>query len=261
MNTLVKKTCRCRVVGCQSNFSFSYIRFLLLIRFYTFFLYIKETTCEQEVIKLRLHPLYVAIGDSLTVGIGSTFFQPNFVKLYHRTLEAYYQTQIERRVYARNGATTEEIRNILSQPEVAESVSNASFITLTGGGNDFLKAGRTWMRTGDTSPIIEASQQSLIQFDQMIQRIDTLHASNPSPFIVRVLNLYNPLFYIPNTNHWLEEYTKRLTGLERYPFVRVADIYRAFSGHEPQLLGFDHIHPNPIGYRIMAQITANLGFE
>ncbi|MCO7127296.1 GDSL-type esterase/lipase family protein [Sporolactobacillus shoreicorticis] len=208
-----------------------------------------------------MRPLYVAIGDSLTVGIGSTFFQPNFVKLYHRDLEAYYRTQIEQRVYAKNGATTEGIRHILAQPEVAEAVANASFITLTGGGNDFLKAGRKWMRTGDSSPIIEAAEQSMIHFDQMIRFIDSFHANNPNPFIVRVLNLYNPLFYIPNTNHWLEEYNKQLNDLERYPFVRVADIYRAFSGHEPQLLSFDRIHPNPIGYRVMAQVTAHLGLS
>uniref|UniRef100_UPI003393A96B GDSL-type esterase/lipase family protein n=1 Tax=Sporolactobacillus caesalpiniae TaxID=3230362 RepID=UPI003393A96B len=210
---------------------------------------------------MQTRPLYTAVGDSLTVGVGATIFQPNFVKLYHHELEAYYQTRIERRVYAKNGATTAEISANLSRPDVSEAIRNAQFITLTGGGNDFLKAGRQWMRTGNFSPVIQASEQSLAHFEQMIRQIGVLHKNNPSPFIVRVLNLYNPLFYIPDTNRWLESYNERLNLLEDYPFVRVADIYHAFSGHEPQLLGFDRIHPNPIGYRIMAQVTASLGFE
>lgn len=210
---------------------------------------------------LNERPLYVALGDSLTVGVGSTLFQPNFVKLFHHDLEVYYQTPIERRVFAKNGATTAAILQSLSRPEVMEAVQNANFITLTGGGNDFLKAGKVWLKTGNFSVVLQATQQSLSHFDQMINQIMTIHSNRPIPLMIRVLNLYNPLFYIPETNRWLENYNQRLLSLERYPAVQVADIYHAFSGHEPQLLSFDHIHPNPIGYRVMAQATAALGFE
>ncbi|MCO7176064.1 GDSL-type esterase/lipase family protein [Sporolactobacillus kofuensis] len=210
---------------------------------------------------MSARPLYVALGDSLTVGVGSTLFQPNFVKLYQQALEAYCQMPIMKRVFAKNGATTVDLFSYSQQPNVREAIQHAQFITLTGGGNDFLRAGRHWLRTGDFSAVRLASQQSLFYIEQMIQRITALHSEQSAPYMIRILNLYNPLFYIPNTNEWLEDYNRHLEELEQYPFVRVADIYHAFTGNEPQLLSFDHIHPNPIGYRIMADVTASIGFD
>ncbi|QAA22076.1 lysophospholipase [Sporolactobacillus terrae] len=204
---------------------------------------------------LRAEPLYTALGDSLTVGVGSTVFQPNFVKLYQRKLEVYYHIKLQRQIFAKNGATTEQILQSTFRPEIAAAIGRSTFLTITGGGNDFLKAGRYWMKTGDFSAVLQATENSLAHMEQMIYRIHLLHEDSTDSYRVRILNLYNPLFYIPGTNHWLEDYNKRLNQFEDDAHVRIADVYHAFSGYEPQLLGFDHLHPNPIGYRVMAEVT------
>ncbi|MCL1631131.1 GDSL-type esterase/lipase family protein [Sporolactobacillus sp. CPB3-1] len=210
---------------------------------------------------LHVRPLYVAAGDSLTVGIGSTFFQPNFVKWYHHDLESFYRLPVDRQVFAKNGATTDDILSILARPDAAAAIKNAQVITLTGGGNDFLRAGRLWLRTGNAEPVNQAMKSSIAHFEEMVRFIYRLHDNDSSSFMVRILNLYNPLFYIPHTNAWLEQYNERLQSLEKIPSVRVADIFHVFAGREPQLLGFDRIHPNPIGYRLMAEATSALGFK
>ncbi|GGL53359.1 GDSL-type esterase/lipase family protein [Sporolactobacillus putidus] len=206
------------------------------------------------------YPLYAALGDSLTVGVGSTIFMPNFVKCFHQSLESFFRQPIARLVFARNGATTGEILESLSRPDVSQAVGSARFITLTGGGNDLLRAGKVWLKTRDNTFILSALHESFANIEQIITKIIDLHSSDPEPFMIRILNLYNPVPYIPESHIWLETFNEKLLSLERFAEVRIADIYHAFYGREPHLLARDHTHPNPLGYRIMADTTARLGF-
>ncbi|MFT8319149.1 MAG: GDSL-type esterase/lipase family protein [Sporolactobacillus sp.] len=205
-------------------------------------------------------PLYVALGDSLTVGIGSTLFQPNFVKLYQQSLERYFTQPVQRISFAKNGAVTRQILENLQQPETAAAVHNASFITLTAGGNDLLHAGKNWLKTGDRATLNQAIQECVATIETILRTIFDIHMDNPQPFCVRVLNLYNPMPQIRESYVWLESYNRQLAALERSPFVKIADVYHTFYGREPMLLSFDHTHPNPIGYRMMADTVIQLGY-
>lgn len=206
-------------------------------------------------------PLYVALGDSLTVGLGATFFQPNFVKLYQQSLEYYFRQPVERMSFAKNGATSEQILDQIKQPDASEAVRNASFITLTAGGNDMLHASKAWMKTGDEGALLGAIQNCVTTIEAILRTIFDIHAANPQPFCVRVMNLYNPMPQIPETYAWLEYYNQQLAQLERAPYVKIADVYHAFLGREPMLLTIDHTHPNPLGYRIMADTAIRLGYQ
>ncbi|WP_239984800.1 GDSL-type esterase/lipase family protein [Sporolactobacillus pectinivorans] len=207
------------------------------------------------------NPLYVALGDSLTVGVGSTFFQPNFVKYYQKSIEYYFRHPVRKLVFAKNGATTQDILSFFSRPEVAGAVHDATFITLTGGGNDLLHARKKWLKFGESTIVSDAIQQCLYNMALIIESILRLRGDVQKPVTIRVLNLYNPMFQIPESRAWLETYNRSLFALERYPSVQVADVYSAFYGHEPYLLSMDHTHPNPVGYRVMAEVAADLGFE
>ncbi|RYM06205.1 hypothetical protein EWH99_03745 [Sporolactobacillus sp. THM7-7] len=84
---------------------------------------------------MRKHPFYVALGDSLTVGVGSTLFLPDFVAHYRKTLETVLRQPVGLRVLAKNGATTEDILYALQHPEVEKTIREADVITITAGGN------------------------------------------------------------------------------------------------------------------------------
>jgi lysophospholipase L1-like esterase len=204
--------------------------------------------------------LYTAIGDSLTVGVGSTFFQPNFVRLYQRDLEYSFRCPVDKRIFAKNGATTAEILASLSRPEVINGVQEADVITVTGGGNDLLRAGKAWMKTGDRKGVAEAIRECLENMQQIVSLLIRLHSGRDKMPLIRVLNLYNPFYYVPESYNWLHTYNRELSRLEHHTMVRVADICQAFYGDEPYLLSIDHTHPNPIGYRVIAQTVSRLGF-
>ncbi|WP_010631395.1 GDSL-type esterase/lipase family protein [Sporolactobacillus vineae] len=204
--------------------------------------------------------LYTAIGDSLTVGVGSTFFQPNFVRLYQQELEYYFRHPVDKRVFAKNGATTAEILASLSRPEVMKGVQEADVITVTGGGNDLLRAGKVWMKTGDREAVAAAIRNCLENMQQIVSLLIRLHSVHDRAPLIRVLNLYNPFYRVPESYGWLHAYNRELSRLEHHPAVRVADICQAFYGYEPYLLSIDHTHPNPVGYRVIARTVGRLGF-
>lgn len=186
---------------------------------------------------------------------------PNFVKVFHQSLETYFQQPVRRLVYAKKGATTGDILASLFRPDVAQAAGSATFITLTAGGNDLLRSGKIWLRTGDRSSILSALHESFENIWQIIETIMRLHSDNPESYLIRVLNLYDPLPQIPESRMWLESFNGRLASLERFNEIKIADIYHAFYGREPYLLAMDHTHPNPTGYKIMADTTARLGFK
>ncbi|MFT8872479.1 MAG: GDSL-type esterase/lipase family protein [Sporolactobacillus sp.] len=205
--------------------------------------------------------LYTAIGDSLTFGIGSTVFQPNFVKLYREAVEYHFQCSVERRTFAKNGAVAEQILAQLSRPETAEAVAASSFITLTAGGNDMLHASRQWLKSGDGETLYQSINQCVRVIEAILATIFQIHAADARPFCVRLVNLYNPIAQIPGSYAWLDYYNRQIATLERSPMVKIADVYHAFLGREEMLLSFDHIHPNPLGYRIMADTAIRLGYQ
>lgn len=186
---------------------------------------------------------------------------PNFVKCFHRDLKSYFQMPVACRKFAKNGATTGDILATLYRPDVARTVASARFITLTGGGNDLLRAGKIWIRMRDRTLLSRALGESHTNIERIIAAMIHLHAGHSESFMIRILNLYNPMPHIPESRLWLEAFNERLLSLERFAEVRVADIYHAFYGRESSLLAMDHTHPNPLGYKIMADTTARLGFD
>lgn len=214
-------------------------------------------TTEQEREWL---PLYAAIGDSLTVGVGSTFFTPNFVERYRQRIEQAFNRPVAVQTFAKNGATTEQILASLSDPNVAQAIGQADIITLTAGGNDLIKAGKEFLRTGNTELLQYALSSGSANIEQIIQTIHMLNPPAQHPYIIRLFNLYNPLPGIPEAAPWIQAFNRQLAGFKRFPHIEVVDLYHIFLGHEAFYLSFDHIHPNPRGYEAMADAAAQLGY-
>lgn len=204
---------------------------------------------------------YVALGDSLTVGVGTPLFTPAFVDWYLEMSEQALKHTIYFNVFAKIGATTDRILRFLSIPEVAVNVSHADIITLTAGGNDLIHAAETFLITKKTQDLEDALTKSTANIGEIIDKIHALNPPHKHTFIIRLLNLYNPFPDIPEADSWIQHFNAHLALFSKMPHIGVADIYHPFAGRQRELLSRDHVHPNSTGYKVMAEATHLLGYD
>lgn len=196
---------------------------------------------------------YVAIGDSLTVGVGARLFGGGFVQRFWRMLEKKTHAPVELSVFAKSGLTTEQILQLFKRSEVRRSIAAADIITITGCGNDLVQAVQQYEESEDEKKLLQAVMHCQANFSKMIQEIAQIKRGQHQPYYVYFMNLYNPFPQIPIAGRWLQQYNQQLRLLAANPHVEVVDVYRAFEGHERAYLSIDQFHPNPKGYEAMAE--------
>lgn len=206
-------------------------------------------------------PLYLALGDSLTVGVGSGLFAPGFVGCYHQLSEAALKRPICQRVYAKVGATTKEVLQSLEIPEIAAAVHEADIVTITAGANDLIDAAEEFLVNKKATVLESALKISTTNLSKILDKIHAIHAPKDNTYIIRLLNLYNPLPNIPQIDPWIQQFNSHLSHFSSLPHIKIADIYHPFAGHQQALLSADHIHPNSRGYDVMANAVYQLGFD
>lgn len=203
---------------------------------------------------------YAALGDSITVGTGAC---PG------GGLVPQYRSMTEKRlgqcVYSINlgisGATTGDLLRVVhGSPEIRHILARADIITITAGGNDLIRAAQRYAM--QTNP--EVLQQALVQcrenYGKIVDSIRKLKANRSRPYIIRAVDLYNPLPQVPAAAGWVQRLGQHIESLECANF-QVARIYSLFAGREKELLSSDKIHPNAAGYRVMAQQMSQLGYR
>lgn len=215
------------------------------------------TTCAGFQVPLN----YVALGDSLTVGVGSAIFTPGFVGDYTLLSQSALCAPICPRVFAKIGATTDEILQSLSIPEVAYHISHADIITLTAGGNDLIHAAEAFLVNHKVQDLETAVNQSTANISKIICKIHELNPPEKHTYILRILDLYNPFPNISETRPWIHAFNTHLASFSSMPHIGIANIYSPFEGRQKELLSSDHVHPNPKGYKVMAEATYRLGYD
>lgn len=195
---------------------------------------------------------YVAIGDSLTVGVGARLFGGGFAERYQWMLEKKTQASVELSVFAKSGLTTDQILQLFKRSDVRRAIAPADIITITGCGNDLVQAIQQYEKGEDEKKLLQATLHCQANFSKMIQEIAQIKRGQ-QPYCVYLMNLYNPFPQIPIAGRWLQQYNHQLRLLAANPYVEVVDVYRAFEGHERDYLSIDQFHPNHKGYEAMAK--------
>jgi lysophospholipase L1-like esterase len=211
--------------------------------------------------KEGLPPLvYVALGDSLTLGIGA-WVSPGFVSRYKRLAEQELKRHIEALVFARRRANTAEILHMFGHDIVKNSVRQANLITITAGGNDLLRASRAYKRSPDKALLENALGTAITNVQTMLYTIKTVKRSADTPYIVRIINLYNPYPQDKLAVTWVRKFNAKLKAVcKKNSMTKVVDMHAAFLGREKKLLSIDRLHPNRKGYRVMAEQLHDLGY-
>ncbi|HHY73876.1 MAG TPA: spore gernimation protein [Bacillus bacterium] len=208
---------------------------------------------------MGIYPLrYLALGDSLTVGIGVPAFDSGFVEYYWCLSQQTLKRHIQYKKYAKSGATTADVLTMLSSPVVTEAVRNANIITITAGGDDLINAAKRFIKDNNEEILSYAIEQSRKNFSKLLERIHNIEKQDQ--YIIRLTNLYNPFPHIPIADEGVKTFNSSIASFAEQKNVKVADIYSVFKGNEQVLLSRGGVHPNSEGYYQMALAFYRLGY-
>ncbi len=227
-------------------------------------------------------PLYIAFGDSLSVGVGASD-EPGrgWVGLVSAALPEWDLSNLgvsgdDSRELLFSGPLDEGLRLIDHRATDAEPGNEVGAITLEIGGNDLLDIYFELVIPGDCPSVIEALQRdtcvralenTLIIFRiSLAETLDRLIEAAPETPIF-LMTLYNPFSGDGTT---IDEISVlALEGQEETPFpkglndiirevgteagVILVEWYEPFLGKKSEYISFDLIHPNDLGHAVMAE--------
>lgn len=228
----------------------------------------KEDFLSKTVSKLN----YVAIGDSLTEGVGDTTNQGGFVPLLADSLSSAYGYQVATSNYGVSGNTSQQIlKRMTEKKAIQDDLKKANLMTLTVGGNDVMAVIRKNLTTLKVSSF---TQPAKAYQKRLRQIIEVARSENPN-LPIYILGIYNPFYLnfpemtemqevIDNWNNQTEAVTAEYEGVYFVPINEL--LYKGLDGEEgivessgqqtqiinDALFTGDHFHPNNTGYRIMS---------
>lgn len=214
---------------------------------------------------------YVAIGDSLTEGVGDSTGQGGFVPLLSQSIETNYAYQVSAHNFGVAGNTSKQILTRMKEDgRIAEHLAKADVMTLTVGGNDVMAVIRKNLSDLDRSTFDKPAQS----YQANLTKIINLARKDNPDLTIYVLGIYNP-FYLnfPEltdmqvvVDTWNQGTQTSLEQHEGVYFVPINDlIYKGVDGQQgvveesgentrvinDALFEGDHFHPNNTGYQIM----------
>ena len=219
---------------------------------------------------------YVAIGDSLTEGVGDQTNQGGFIPLLSNAISEISDVNVVSQNFGVAGNTSTQIyKRMTKEKKIQSAIKKADVITITVGGNDVMKVIRTQL-TNLTEQSFEKPAQTYQK--QLTEIFDFIRDNNPNAQVY-VLGIYNP-FYLnfPDItemqdiiNHWNQTTQETIAQQKQMYFVPINDLlYQGVNGSKGvttsdgevqtitnnALFEEDHFHPNNIGYQIMSDAVA-----
>lgn len=216
---------------------------------------------------------YVAIGDSLTKGVGDSTNQGGFVPLLAQSLTNETGLEFNAINYGVSGNTSSQILSRMQEKkEIRKDLKRAQLLTITVGGNDLRKA-----ILEDTSNLdLDRFEKASKAYEKNLKQIIELARKDNPDLPVYVVGIYNPLYLnFPDltelqtlVDQWNQRTEETLSAYQGVYFVPINDLlYKGIDGKSgvteselgketvtnDALYDEDSFHPNNTGYEIMKE--------
>ena len=208
---------------------------------------------------------YVAIGDSLTHGVGDRSNQGGYDPVLSQALESDFNWQVTPRNYGIAGNTSNQIlKRMQEKKDIKRDLKKAKLMTLTVGGNDVIHV----IKDNITNLNVNTFSRAAVGYQKRLRQIIELARKENKTLPIYITGIYNP-FYL-NFPEMTEEVSKEYDNVY---FVPVNDLlYKGINGKggvtssdetsqstkssqdslNDALFEEDHFHPNNTGYQIMS---------
>lgn len=226
-----------------------------------------STSAKKKVVT------YVAIGDSLTKGVGDSTNQGGFVPLLAQSLTNETDLEFKAINYGVSGNTSGQILSRMQEKkEIRKDLKQAQLLTITVGGNDLRKA-----ILEDTSNLdLDRFEKASKTYEKNLKQIIELARKDNPDLPIYVVGIYNPLYLnFPDltelqtlVDQWNQRTEETLSAYQGVYFVPINDLlYKGIDGKSgvteselgketvtnDALYDEDSFHPNNTGYEIMKE--------
>lgn len=204
---------------------------------------------------------YLALGDSITVGVGAPPGM-GYVDILTYYLQNSYPLVYTKKI-ANKGWKSRDLLSAISKNKSAQQYfPSTSLITLYIGGNDLSFAFIKSRLAGNPRPLHEAIRCFATNYSALLQ---ILRSHTQAPILTATL--YNPFPNSPLACQFILLMNQTITYIAQAYAIPVADVYTAFLGKEHALIdGYrdgrlasyipflqkNPIHPNQWGHKIIA---------
>jgi lysophospholipase L1-like esterase len=193
--------------------------------------------------------LLISLGDSLTRGTGDTTGQ-GYVGRVRSALREEDPT-INAVNLGIRGQTSVELKEQVTQKQVRDLLGDASWITITIGGNDLFRGSGAL----DSIDLDQAAATREEYAENLEAIMESIRRENPDAPVF-IFGLYNPFGNLENretTDRLVREWNQTITEtLADDPRVIVIPVFDLFQLNPDRYLYTDQFHPNQDGYQIMA---------
>ncbi|SIO11946.1 Lysophospholipase L1 [Carnobacterium alterfunditum] len=232
---------------------------------------------NTEIKKESLH--IVAIGDSLTEGIGDATKGGGYVPIVADLLE---ETDVYKEVttsnYGKNGDRSDQVlKRFHESKSIQEDIASANIVVLTVGGNDIIKTFKQVFLTATEESFILPEKAYQVNLRALLADFKKL---NPK-LEVYVFGVYNPYYvYFPEitemqniVDKWNKTTQEIVNETDNATFISTVDLFNPTikqdevknilmdeensDGSEinnPYLYEKDLFHPNKAGYELMGEV-------
>lgn len=189
---------------------------------------VKKSSSSSTIKKQHL--TLVALGDSLTHGVGDTNDEAGYVGRIKTELEAKDPVEVKTFNYGKTGDRSDQIKTRVEQNvTLQKNLAKADVITMTVGGNDLMQVlQQNFLSLADnklSSAMPQAKEHYATQLQQLLQMVRTYNQKAP----IFLISVYNPFYvYFPTltqiqkyTTEWNEVTKETLSSDKLAYFVNV----------------------------------------
>ncbi|WHY03181.1 SGNH/GDSL hydrolase family protein [Neobacillus sp. DY30] len=195
----------------------------------------------------------VAIGDSLTEGIGDESEYGGYVGILNHTFED-NNLKITVENYGKKGNRSDQLLKRLEKEDIESAIKESDIVLITIGANDIMNV----LKSNFMNVTMDPFQEERVKYAERLRAI-----FNKINDLNKDTEIYLIGFYNPFERHFAE--IKELEMIidswnaagesvsEEYENVRFIPTKDLFSNSNTDLLAEDEFHPNTTGYKLMAQ--------
>lgn len=218
--------------------------------------YIFDDFSKPEAVQVEDKKIYyLALGDSLTRGVGDEEQKNGYTKRLAEKLEQW--TEISEVVLdnrGKRGRRSDQLLSLLEKGHYDSEIRNSELITMTIGGNDIMKV----VKQDIFELKKEAFDKELVKFRERYDQImEEIRMRNPDVPII-LIGLYNPFSLITDEITDLEsiisEWNQTIEDIsKKYDNACFVDVEDLFDSNANLVYHTDFFHPNGYGYTIMTE--------